>query len=59
MDIKKCTLICRICKKEFDVDDLTEDPRNEPDKIVRHKDFGITCACHTGVVNLYESLTRE
>lgn len=52
-------LSCRICRKKFTVGEITEDPRSEPDKAVRHKYFGYTCACHSGVAEIYEIVTKS
>jgi len=50
---------CKICGCKVRRKDLTTTPRQEPRKAVYHESFGVACARHIGVADLYEELWKQ
>jgi hypothetical protein len=52
-------MMCRICKREIERQDLTTTDFENPEKAVYHKSFGVVCLAHKGVKEHYKELLRK
>ena len=52
-------MMCRICKRELQLGDLTKTDLEDETKAVFHGSFGAACLSHEGVRRHYKELSKQ